>query len=86
MGASQEADAKAAAERILESQRRSRERAAEKTAKQAIESAKAKERAAATRRAKVAAAKGDSGPGKCVSSAVQALAAVKTAAAGASVR
>ena len=76
----------AAAERILESQRRSRERAAEQTAKKAIEGAKAKERAAASRRAKVAAAKGDSGPGKCVPAAVQALAAVNAAAAAASVR
>ena len=52
---------------MAEATRRARERNSAAEAKAAIEKAKAKERAVAQKRRAVAAAKGDSGPGKCVS-------------------
>jgi hypothetical protein len=60
------AEAKATAERMAEATRRARERNSAAEAKAAIEKAKSKERAVAQKRKAVAAARGDSGPGKCV--------------------
>jgi hypothetical protein len=62
----QAAEAKATAERMADSTRRARERNSAASAKAAIEKAKSKERAVSQKRKAVAAAKGDSGPGKCV--------------------